>query len=156
MFRTQYRIYCFRCRCCKRETNIFGFFFLISFWLVKESEVVGSLREHKVKKMTGFEIVPMLSGMMSVVTPTMASDEQRYLELLKLALFEPAFYFCSTHDITRTLRHVAVSDTPTAVEIITSADEQFWWNKHLLTSLLDAKVSGAVSRQHRLRSNTRV
>jgi phosphatidylinositol 4-phosphatase len=101
-----------------------------------KASVVGQLGVHKIKLVDAFEIIP-LSFSPAVASPADAAEEKHYLYLLQRALAEPALYFCHTHDLTRSLRHRSWSaPEQSAADLLSSADERLWWNRHLLHALL--------------------
>jgi phosphatidylinositol 4-phosphatase len=101
-----------------------------------KAAVVGQLGVHKIKLMEAFEIIP-LSFAPAVASPADAAEEKQYVALLERALAEPALYYCQTHDLTRSLRHRSwAAPEQSAAELLASADERLWWNRHLLNPLL--------------------
>ncbi len=124
---------------------VFGIYHLLSgpyVALVTDSEVaVAAPNGLEFRKVTKAAIIPLIKSGVPLSEERQA-DEDRYLELLHLAISSHHFYFSYTHDVTHTLQRVArlTPEERAKKPLWQRADDRFFWNRDLLGELVAAKA----------------
>lgn len=124
---------------------LFGIYHLLSgpyMVLVTDSEVaVGLSGGMEFRKVTKAAIIPLIKSGVPLSDEKQA-DEDRYLELLHLAISSHHFYFSYTHDVTHTLQRVArmTAEDRAKKPLWQRADDRFFWNRDVVGELVTAKA----------------
>ncbi len=120
---------------------IFGFYDLLSgsyIALVVESEPYVSIPLMNIRKAKKIVVVPLFRNGRAL-SDNKQRDEDRYLQLLNLALSEHHFYFSLTSDITLSQQRIAklsLNKVSGLDSLWARADLRFFWNRDLIEDLV--------------------
>lgn len=129
-----------------RVSNIPGILGIIHLKLdsyiitIAKAKPVGRLKGHQIYQVTATEFLPLRER--QVHDP----DEDTYLVYLKTLLKTGPMYFSYTFDLTNSFQRQATSNA--SQPLWQRADDRFFWNKFISTSMIDfrlGKASGRVS-----------
>lgn len=99
---------------------------------------MGSIIIRRAKKIV---ILPMFrSG--RPLSETRQRDENRYLQLLHLALSEHTFYYSASYDVTLTQQKLAMLSSRLMAESVwMRSDERFFWNRNAVADLIACEAT---------------
>jgi len=124
---------------------LFGIYHLLSgpyMVLVTDSEVTVALGDGiEFRKVAKVAILPLIKNNVPL-TEEKQADEDRYLELLHLAISSHNFYFSLNHDVTQTLQRLSGVSPEDRVKkpLWQRADDRFFWNRDVVGELVAAKA----------------
>ena len=123
---------------------VFGIYHLLSgpyVALVTDSEVAVAASGLEFRKVTKAAIIPLIKSGVPL-TEERQADEDRYLELLHLAISSHHFYFSYTHDVTHSLQRLSqlTAEDRAKRPLWQRADERFFWNRDVVGELVAAKA----------------
>ncbi|KAI8927060.1 SacI homology domain-containing protein [Entophlyctis helioformis] len=92
--------------------------------VISDRQRVGSIGGKDIYRITAHRILPI-------------QDDAIYISMINDLLSSCAFYFSYTYDLTHSLQRQALLGSQAALPIWQRADERFFWNKALVTPLIE-------------------
>ncbi|EME49197.1 hypothetical protein DOTSEDRAFT_68070 [Dothistroma septosporum NZE10] len=106
--------------------------------IITKSQAVGRLKGHQIYKVVSTEFLPLRER--QVHDP----DEDVYLAYLKTLLKNGPMYFSYSFDLTNSFQRQAQGDTNEP--LWQRADDRFFWNRHISSSLIDFRTGRSSGR----------